>query len=75
VEALSHALDRLHGLGQCKVDIVRLRTVWGMTVPEVAAAMEASPGSIDRDWRFAKARIADDSGIEQNQVRNALCRS
>ena len=63
VEALSHALDRLEALDSRKADIVKMRIVWGMTVQQIAEALEISPSSVDRDWRFAKAWIADEVGL------------
>jgi RNA polymerase sigma factor (TIGR02999 family) len=63
IEALSQALDKLDGLDQRKADIVKMRVVWGMTVPQVAEALEVSPSSVDRDWHFAKAWIADEVGL------------
>lgn len=65
VEALSQALDKLDELDQRKADIVKMRVVWGMTVPQIAEALEVSPSSIDRDWRFAKAWIADEVGLTE----------
>ena len=59
VEELATALDQLESLDARKADIVKMRVVWGMTVPEVAEALDISPSSVDRDWRFAKAWIAD----------------
>jgi RNA polymerase sigma factor (TIGR02999 family) len=63
VEALAGALEKLDGLDARKADIVKMRVVWGMSVPEVAAALEISASSVDRDWRFAKAWIADEIGL------------
>ncbi|MCI0629424.1 MAG: ECF-type sigma factor [Phycisphaerales bacterium] len=63
VEDLATALDRLESLDARKAEIVKMRVVWGMTVPEVAEALEISPSSVDRDWRFAKAWIADEVGL------------
>lgn len=63
IEALVAALDRLEHLDSRKGDIVKMRVVWGMTVPEVAEALDVSPSSVDRDWRFAKAWIADEVGL------------
>jgi RNA polymerase sigma factor (TIGR02999 family) len=63
VEALSLALDKLEGLDQRKADIVKMRMVWSMTVPETAAALDVSPSVVDRDWKFAKAWIADEVGL------------
>jgi RNA polymerase sigma factor (TIGR02999 family) len=63
VEALSLALDKLEALDQRKADIVKMRMVWSMTVPETAAALDVSPSVVDRDWKFAKAWIADEVGL------------
>lgn len=63
IEALSQALDRLDELDPRKADIVKMRVVWGMTVPQVAEALDVSPSAVDRDWRFAKAWIADEVGL------------
>ena len=37
-----------------KADIVKMRVVWGMTLAEIAEAMDISPPTVERDWRFAK---------------------
>jgi RNA polymerase sigma-70 factor (ECF subfamily) len=63
VESLTTALENLEQLDQRKADIVKMRVVWGMSVPEVAEALEVSPSAVDRDWRFAKAWIADETGL------------
>lgn len=63
VEDLESALDKLDALDTRKADIVKMRVVWGMTVPEVAEALEVSPSLVDRDWKFAKAWIADEVGL------------
>jgi RNA polymerase sigma factor (TIGR02999 family) len=65
VELLTSALDNLDHLDSRKADIVKMRVVWGMTVPEVAEALDISPSAVDRDWRFAKAWIADEAGLTQ----------
>jgi RNA polymerase sigma-70 factor, ECF subfamily len=58
IEALIASLDRLQALDQRKADIVRMRVVWGMTVPVIAEALGISTSSVDREWRFAKAWLA-----------------
>jgi RNA polymerase sigma-70 factor, ECF subfamily len=63
VEALAKALENLEKLDARKSDIVKMRVVWGMTVAEVAEALEVSSSSVDRDWKFAKAWIADEIGL------------
>src|SRR5262245_32196949 len=45
VEDLTTALDRLESLDARKAEIVKMRVVWGMTVPEVAEALDISPSS------------------------------
>ena len=67
VEALAVAIEDLERLDARKADIVKMRVVWGMTVPEVALALDISPSSVDRDWRFAKAWIADEIGLADPQ--------
>lgn len=58
IEALIASLDRLAQLDPRKADIVRMRVVWGMTVPLIAEALGISTSSVDREWRFAKAWLA-----------------
>jgi len=65
VEDLASALDRLESLDARKADIVKMRVVWGMTVPEVAESLDISPSAVDRDWKFAKAWIADEVGLTE----------
>jgi RNA polymerase sigma factor (TIGR02999 family) len=69
VEALAAALDQLERLDNRKAEIVKMRVVWGMTIPEISQTLEISPSSVDRDWRFAKAWIADEIGLTRE--RNA----
>jgi RNA polymerase sigma factor (TIGR02999 family) len=68
VEALAAALDDLERLDERKADIVKMRVVWGMSVSEVAETLEISPSSVDRDWRFAKAWIADEIGLTRENA-------
>lgn len=65
IEALTTALDELEKIDQRKADIVKMRVVWGMTVPDVAEALQISPSSVDRDWKFAKAWIAAEVGLTE----------
>lgn len=60
VDALIHALDRLQAIDMQKADLIRMRIVWGMTIPLIAESMGVSPSSIDREWRFAKAWLASE---------------
>src|SRR5689334_11818588 len=36
-------------------EVVRLRYFVGMTVPEIAAALDMAPRTVDRHWAFARA--------------------
>lgn len=60
IEALIASLDRLEALDRQKADIVRMRVVWGMSIPVIAEAMGVSTSTVDREWRFAKAWLATD---------------
>lgn len=58
VLAFDQALRRLeeeHGLR--KRQVAELRLVADLSVPEIAAALEVSGPTVERDWRFAKARL------------------
>jgi RNA polymerase sigma factor (TIGR02999 family) len=37
------------------VEVVRMRYFVGMTVPEIAAALDLAPRTVDRHWAFARA--------------------
>ncbi len=60
VEALSAALDKLDALDGRKADIVKMRVVWGMTLPEIASALAISQPTVERDWRFVKTWLAEE---------------
>lgn len=53
--ALDAALCRLEEQNPETARIVRLRFYAGLSVDETAAAMELSPRTIDRRWKFARA--------------------
>jgi DNA-binding transcriptional regulator LsrR (DeoR family) len=36
-------------------EVAKLRYFVGMTIPEIAEALEISPRSADRHWQFARA--------------------
>jgi RNA polymerase sigma factor (TIGR02999 family) len=60
VEALSAALNKLDALDTRKADIVKMRVVWGMTMPEIASALAVSQPTVERDWRFVKNWLAEE---------------
>jgi RNA polymerase sigma factor (TIGR02999 family) len=55
VIALHEALDQLTEAHPRQAQVVKLRFFGGLTVPEVAEALEVSATTIESDWRFARA--------------------
>lgn len=53
--ALDEALERLSGLNERLGRIVELRFFGGMTVEEIAEALEISPSTVKLDWQKARA--------------------
>ncbi len=53
--ALDDALKQLEATDTTSSQVVMLRYFAGLTVPETAQAMEISPATVDRHWRYAKA--------------------
>ena len=55
VLALDTALDKLAALDQQQAKIVEMRYFGGMTVEEVAEALDISPATVKRHWTVARA--------------------
>lgn len=53
--ALDAALDGLAGVEERLSQVVELKFFAGLTIEEMAAALDVSPATIERDWLFAKA--------------------
>ena len=53
--AVHEALDALAAEDTTAAEVVKLRYFVGMTIPEIAEALEISPRSADRHWVFARA--------------------
>lgn len=53
--AVHEALDLLAAEDAKAAEVVKLRYFVGMTIPEIAEALEISPRSADRHWVFARA--------------------
>jgi RNA polymerase sigma factor (TIGR02999 family) len=53
--AVDEALDALAAEDATAAAVVKLRYFVGMTIPEIAEALEISPRSADRHWVFARA--------------------
>ena len=53
--ALDAALDKLATEDRTAAELVQLRYFAGLTIAEIAEAMDISPRTADRTWAFAKA--------------------
>jgi RNA polymerase sigma factor (TIGR02999 family) len=62
VVAVHEALDRLAELDARQAQVMTLRYFGGMTVPEVAKALDVSVVTVERDWRLARAWLAGQLG-------------
>ena len=51
---LNDALTRLSEVDPRKAKVVEMRYFGGMTIPEVAAALQISPATVKRDWEVAR---------------------
>jgi RNA polymerase sigma factor (TIGR02999 family) len=52
--AIDDALSALEAFDQRKGKVVELRFFGGLTLEETAQALQVSPDTVKRDWRFAK---------------------
>jgi RNA polymerase sigma factor (TIGR02999 family) len=62
VLALHDALDRLARSNPRQAQVVVLRFFGGLSVSEVAAALEVSDTTVEGDWRFARACLHNQLG-------------
>ena len=53
--AVDDALEALARIDERKARIVEMRFFGGLSVEETAEALKVSPGTVMRDWKFAKA--------------------
>jgi RNA polymerase sigma factor (sigma-70 family) len=53
--AVNDSLEQLETEDPRSAEVVRLRYFVGMTVPEIATALDLSPRTVDRQWAFARA--------------------
>lgn len=63
VEHLAMAFDKLEALSPRKADVVRMRVIWGLDLGQIAESLDVSPSTVDRDWRFSKAWLAEEVGL------------
>jgi RNA polymerase sigma-70 factor (ECF subfamily) len=59
IVAVHEALDQLAELNERQGQVMTLRYFGGLTVPEVAAALDVSVVTVERDWRLARAWLGD----------------
>jgi RNA polymerase sigma factor (TIGR02999 family) len=62
VDTLVEAIEGLEALDQRKSDVVKMRVVWGLTMPQIAESLDVSLATVERDWAFAKAWLARAAG-------------
>ncbi len=60
VEELTEALEKLESLDPRKAEVVKMRVVWGLDITAIANSLDVSRSTVERDWRFAKAWLADE---------------
>jgi RNA polymerase sigma factor (TIGR02999 family) len=56
---LDEAIDRLSAVDSRVAEIVKLRFFAGLSVPEVALALNISPRTVDSDWAYARAWLIE----------------
>ena len=60
--ALNDVLDRLAQQDPRPAKVVELRVFGGLTIDEVAAALDLAPSTVKEDWRFARAWLQKSLG-------------
>ena len=64
VVALDHALKSLERIDARQGEIVELRFFGGLTIEETAEVLKVSPGTVMRDWTFARAWLRNEMSGE-----------
>lgn len=54
IESLDHAIQRLEVIDERAAGVVRLRFFAGLTVEQVAKAMNMTERMVKRDWEYAR---------------------
>ena len=62
VLAIDEALTRLAELDARQAQVVELRYFGGLTLEDIATALDVSLSSVNRDWRMARAFLANALG-------------
>ena len=66
IDALENALTALEARDPRSADILKMRVVWGMTLDEIAESLDTSSRTINRDWKWVKAWLANELGLIRN---------
>ena len=57
-EVLNETLEQLEQLDARKAEVVKYRLLWGLSIEETADALGLGHATVERDWKFAKAWLA-----------------
>lgn len=60
--ALHEALERLAAVDERKARVVEMRFFGGLTLDEIAQALDVSPATVKRDWTLARAWLFREVG-------------
>ena len=63
VSALDDALQRLETIDERQGKIVELRFFGGLSIEETAEVLKVSPGTVMRDWTFARAWLKNEMSV------------
>ena len=63
LEALDQALEKLAGLSERQSRVVELRFFADLSIEETARALAVSTGTVENDWRFARAWLLRELGL------------
>jgi RNA polymerase sigma factor (TIGR02999 family) len=63
VAALDDALQRLEAIDERQGKIVELRFFGGLSIEETAQVLKVSPGTVMRDWTFARAWLRNEMNV------------
>ncbi len=67
--AVDQALNELERVDPDCARVVELRLFSGLEIAEIAAALDSSTATVGRQWRFARAWLADRLGVVRPQSK------
>lgn len=62
--AMCEVIQRLEALDARKGEVVQLKIFWGMEMVEIAELLGVSLATVERDWRFSRAWLAGELGLD-----------